>query len=607
MFIFPDQKSYMICLKKKTILRLIPVLLFIISTHTGCKKNGTGTGENITPPDLTTQVSSSVSGFVVNENNLPVLNATVQVGSSTVSTDKYGFFEVRDVRVIKNAATATVNKTGYFKSIKTYTATEGKSVFFRIKLIPKTNSGTISSSSGGSVTLSNGMSISFPASSVVNAATNAVYNGTVNVAAYWINPASNEISSIMPGDLRGLNTDGNLQLLATYGMAAVELTGAGGELLQIAAGKKASLSMPIPSSLLSSAPSAIPLWYFDETKGLWKQEGSAAKTGSNYVGDVNHFSFWNCDVPGNYVRFDCTLVNATGQPIPYAYVKVTALNPGIYFSDYGYTDSTGYVSGYVPPNAQLKLEVFDNSNCGNAVYTQLFNTGNTNISLGNIVIVAASRMATLEGIVKNCNNTPVTNGYIIITDGNILNRHRLSSNGTYSVNKLVCSFPNIISLIGEDVSTSQQSTALTYVITNAGINNIPGINACGLTTQEYFNYTDNGVPYTYSTPVDTTYMYAVYAPTYTNTIYGRTLPLVPNNYATITFGIFNISVGSNTAVSSFSTFTSNSYLFNSGMVNITEYGNIGQFEAGTFNVTKTDLQTQTLHTFTGSFRIRRTN
>jgi hypothetical protein len=35
------------------------------------------------------------------------------------------------------------------------------------------------------------------------------------------------------------------------------------------------------------------LWSFDEAKGLWKEEGQAIKTGSNYVGDVSHFSFWN--------------------------------------------------------------------------------------------------------------------------------------------------------------------------------------------------------------------------------------------------------------------------------------------------------------------------
>lgn len=366
--------------------------------------------------------------------------------------------------------------------------------------------------------------------------------------------------------------------------------------------------MPIPASLSASAPASIPLWYFDETKGLWIQEGSAARTGNTYAGEVSHFSFWNCDVPANYIQFNCTVVNTAGQPIPYLYVKVTALSNGIYFSDYGYTDSTGYVSGYVPNNAQLKLELFDNSNCSAAIYTQVFTTTNVNISLGNIVVSTSSRLVTLSGAVKNCNNAPVTNGYIMISDGTVLNRYPLSNTGTYSVNKLICSFPATVNLVGEDVTTGQQSAPVIHTITNAGINNIPNINACGVATQEFFNYTDNGIPYSYTVLPDTMYMFAVYAPTYTNTIYARTLPLVSTNYATITFGIQNITVGSNTAVSNFSTPLNNSYILNpGGTLNITEYGNIGQFEAGTFSVTKTDIQTQILHTYTGSFRIRRTN
>ncbi len=55
-------------------------------------------------------------------------------------------------------------------------------------------------------------------------------------------------------------------------MAAVELTGTSGELLQIATGKKATLTLSIPSSLAASAPATIPLWFFDEAKGLWKEE-----------------------------------------------------------------------------------------------------------------------------------------------------------------------------------------------------------------------------------------------------------------------------------------------------------------------------------------------
>ena len=46
--------------------------------------------------DLTTKVNSSVSGFVTDENNAPVLGASVYVGSTFTTTDKYGFFEVKN-------------------------------------------------------------------------------------------------------------------------------------------------------------------------------------------------------------------------------------------------------------------------------------------------------------------------------------------------------------------------------------------------------------------------------------------------------------------------------------------------------------------------------
>ncbi|HRI25050.1 MAG TPA: hypothetical protein PLZ45_10250, partial [Ferruginibacter sp.] len=270
------------------------------------------------------------------------MGATVLVGSSTVITDKYGYFEAKNVQVIKEAAVVTATKAGYFKGIKTYIAKEGKAAFFRIKLIPKKTVGVITAAAGGTISQPNGLSIKLPAGGIINALTNTAYTGTVNIAAYWINPAANDLNRIMPGDLRGINTEGALQLLQTFGMAAVELTGSSGELLQIADGQKATLTLPIPSSLSAAAPASIPLWYFDESKGLWKQEGSATKTGNTYVGDVSHFSFWNCDVPSNFVQFNCTLKNSSGDPLPYALVKITVV--GTNNSRWGYTDSSGYVS-----------------------------------------------------------------------------------------------------------------------------------------------------------------------------------------------------------------------------------------------------------------------
>ncbi|MBC7643215.1 MAG: hypothetical protein H7174_12930 [Flavobacterium sp.] len=44
--------------------------------------------------------------------------------------------------------------------------------------------------------------------------------------------------------------------------------------------------MPITAAQLSSSPSSIPLWHFDENLGIWLKEGTATKVGSTYQGSV---------------------------------------------------------------------------------------------------------------------------------------------------------------------------------------------------------------------------------------------------------------------------------------------------------------------------------
>jgi hypothetical protein len=558
-------------------------------------------------PDLVTTTSSSASGFVTDENELPVKNATVQVGNFTTTTDKYGFFEAKNVQVVRTAAVVSITKTGYFKGIKTYTATTNKAAFFRIKLIPKTVAGTFNATAGGAVTMPSGLSINFPASAIVNTSTNAPYTGTVNVAAFYINPTAADINRIMPGDLRGLNTGGEIKLLTSFGMAAVELTGAAGEQLQIATGKKASLTMPVPSSLGASAPATIPLWSFDENNGLWKQEGVATKTGNTYVGDVSHFSFWNCDVPNNFVQFNCTVVNTVGQPVQNALVKISLVsNPLV--AAYGYTDSSGYVQGAVPNNAQLKLEVFNSNNCLNSVFSQTFTTTNVNVAYGNVTINTITNLAILNGSVTNCSNNPVTNGYIIVQNGYVNTRYTLSNTGTYSINQILCGTgTNNITLIAEDIIGAQQSNAAVYPV-SPGTNSIPTIQACGVSTTQYVNVTVNTVPNNYLAPVDT--LRLISSGTATN--YSISANRAPYNQATVTNFSFtgnNIAIGSVQNLTTFfaSTIPSSSTINTPISVNITELGaGSGQYVAGNFaGVITGPSPTFTPYSITCNFRVQR--
>lgn len=584
---------------------LVTASVFIVS----CQKELSSDGFTIkeTPPDLTTKIASSVSGFVTDETDAAVEGATVQFGISSATTDKYGYFEFSNVQAVKNAAVVTVIKSGYFKGIKTYIAEPNKSGFFRIKLLPKTIQGNFAAAAGGTVTLANGLSVSFPAAAVVLASdNNTAYTGQVNVAAQWINPTANDLNRTMPGDLRGLDSLGLIKTLTTYGMAAVELTGAAGELLQVAPAKKATLTFPIPAAL-SSAPANLPLWSFDETKGLWKQEGYAVKSGSNYVGEVSHFSFWNCDVPNNYVQFSCTLLDTDGNPIPFALVKVSVVG-NTYQAGYGYTDSSGFTGGAVPNDAQLLLEVYNSYSCGTVLYSQNFTTTSSNIALGNITVNASSSLADVSGTVTNCSNSAVTNGYIIMLKDNLYFRYPVSSTGTYQFASILCGGTASVTFIAEDAAAGEQSTPLNYNLV-AGANTVGNLQACGITTEQFVNYTFDGDSYSYTAPADSFYQYNnTQSVPATIEISAQNFTGAPSGFTTIGFTSAGITAGSTQDLTRFwPSFAGDSLTIATPIsVNITEYGAVGEFIAGNFSGSLTSRPPANIvYPVTCTFRIRR--
>ncbi len=586
---------------------IIALSVFFIS----CQKEFSGDGIDLgdTPPDLTTKITSSVAGFVTDENDVAVNGAAVQFGSSNATTDKFGYFEVRNVQVTQIAAVVTVLKPGYFKGIKTYIATAGKSAFFRIKLLPKSTAGNIDAAAGGTVTLTNGLSISLPAGALVNSSNNAAYTGSVTVAAQWLNPTAGDLYRIMPGDLRGLDSLNFIRLLTTYGMAAVELTGTSGELLQIAAGKKATLNFPLPNAIASTAPATIPLWYFDETKGLWKQEANAVKSGNNYVGEVSHFSYWNCDMPiDKTVEFSAIIVDANGNPMPNVSVWIEYANGG-YTGAHGYTDSTGYINGLIPANADLVLKIYTDYQCNGPVYTQSVTTGATMLSIGNIT-VGPSSIATVSGNVTDCNNAAVTNGYVMVQIGFYNYKIAVNNDGTFDLNTLICNTGNAsVSIIAVDNASQQQGNPVTRTLVN-GANNIGNLSACGTSIEQFINYSVNGVNYNWTAPADSLAQEADSSSSSNVVFVGGFRRTIPDEIG-FAFLNNNISQGSTQELNYLnSTITGETNAGEVGQpvinVNITEYGIPGQFISGNFSGSVKGINPpNTTYNITCSFRIRR--
>ncbi|HRN79610.1 MAG TPA: carboxypeptidase-like regulatory domain-containing protein [Ferruginibacter sp.] len=576
-------------------------LLLLFITFYSCKKSDNVGGE--TAPDLVSRVSASANGYVTNESNQPVQGATVKMGLSTTTTDAYGYFEINNAQVVKNAAVITVQQPGYFKAIKTFAVESGRKHTTRIQLIPRVVIGTIDAATGGTATDANGMKVELPAAGVVNATTGAAYTGSVQVAAHWIDPSSPELSATMPGDLRALNNEGLMRTLITYGMIKVELTGSGGEPLQIATGKKSKLTFQLPASMSGSAPASIPLWFFDEDKGLWIEEGSAMRVGNTYEGEVSHFSYWNCDVPANFVHFNVTVIDAYGNPIPMAHVRIRSQsNP--YNTGVGYTDSTGYTSGYIPANSDLVIEISYFNSCGTPSYTQNFSTTNANLSLG-IITLPAAAVATASGTLTDCNGQPVTSGAVVVQySGGPVFRYPVDATGAFQFSTPLCGANAVINIIGVDATSQQQSNGMPYTLVS-GTNNIGNIQACGVTTTQFVNFTINGTSYAFTAPVDSVYMSG--QGTQIATI--GAFQINGNNWMNMGVGWMNIALNAQQPMYYFHTNhlpDSTSNPSQNIWVTITELGNVGEFVAGEFSGTFIGPPpNNTPYAITCTFRVRR--
>ena len=547
---------------------------------------------NIVNPE---PITANLQGNVVDENNQPAVGVNITVGTKTAITDATGYFRILNAPLDKKSALVVAERSGYFKGYRLFAATSGTNNV-AIKLVKKNLAGTVSGATGGNAALSNGTKIALPANGVVIASSGAAYTGNVKVYATYIDPTATDISTTIPGSYAATDKNNSRVTLSSYGMLAVELESDAGEKLQIKSGLKATLTTAIPASVLSSAPATIALWSIDEQTGLWKEDGIATKQGNTYVGEVSHFSFWNCDVSINAVYISMKLQTSDSLPIVYGVVKITVLDSTNRYA-YGWTDSLGQVSGLVPSNVTLKVEVLDQ--CFNPVFTQNVLPLLQNTDLGTITVTSTTSINTIKGTLLNCSGLPVTNGYAIITVNNIARYAATDTNGEFSINFIACSATvSTGQIIGVDINAQQQSSVTNITINTPSIN-LGNITACGTSSVQYINYILDGNSYSVPrTPSDSLYGY---------TDSSRTITYIANSGV----GLSNINFSA--PASSTGTFALqqlNVQNFNSASlirpfnITFTKFATtVGSFYEGSFSGSFSD--SSIIHTISVNFNIRR--
>ncbi|MBX3635605.1 MAG: PKD domain-containing protein [Rubrivivax sp.] len=157
---------------------------------------------------------------------------------------------------------------------------------------------------GGTVDGPDGVRVVFAPGSLVDAAGNPA-SGAVQVAMTPVDVT--ETPRAFPGRFEGLAPDGEEGLILSFGVVEVVLQ-QGGQPLQLAPGRRATLEIPVYARLGRDGQplqpgDTYPLWSLNERTGLWVAEGTGTVVaapgtpeGLALRGEVAHFSWWNHDL-----------------------------------------------------------------------------------------------------------------------------------------------------------------------------------------------------------------------------------------------------------------------------------------------------------------------
>lgn len=479
----------------KKIHSLLCLLLFVV-VFSSCESNddnnnNSGPNDEIFTENFGNSVNRDFIGQVVDSDNNPLQGVAIKIGSATTQTDVNGVFIINGAEVYQRFAYITAKKTGYLDGSRSMVPTSGKNNV-KIMLLPFAPLETIQSGQTSEVSIYSGTKVVFDGA--FQDENGADYNGPVSVSMFHLTPSDENISKLMPGMLYAQTENNEQAILETFGMINVELRGSAGQKLNIKEGHSAEITMRIDDNQIATAPNTIPLWHFDEERGYWKEDGVATKVGNKYVGEVSHFSWWNCDAFAQMVTLTVTIVDANGNGISNAGVGLLA--NGNTWPVMGYTNNDGQVSGLIPANQTLVLNVYaDYYSCTatNIVYTTSIGPFTANTTLPNIVInnSPTTLSSNVVGNLLKCNNSNVTNGYVI------LNRAGGSSvspvtNGAFSFNEIYCPSNTQFTLKGYDMENLQTTDSIAYNFT-APITNIGNLQAC-TAVDEFISYQVDNSP-----------------------------------------------------------------------------------------------------------------
>ena len=433
---------------------------------------------------------SSFKGKIVDETGDALPGATVRVYQQSTTTDSKGLFQFKNVEAPKGAALVKVEKAGYFSGSAMSGNSAGGQQYTRVTMMKKPAAQQINTAFVANLNWPGGLTVRI-LPNTLRLANGSVYNGTAEISARWLDPTDPNLGAIMPGALMARDAEGQEQVLATYGMVALEMTTPAGEELLMKTGETVKLEIPIPASLLPKAPNEIPLWYFDLEKERWLLQGACQKSGATYNCQVTTGGYWNCDVALAPICLSGAIFQSDSTPALYTKVIVEDLTDNFIY--WGYTDLQGYFCGSVPKGAPLKITILDL--CDNVLYEANIGPYSTDTALDDIYLTQTLQQyfIHISCLLNDCSGSPVVDGQLAVQYPGKIRLFPLTAPGVFSADlALNCiEFPEL-QITGYDL-VNFKSTAIQFHSDDSDLN-LGALTACD-NPPDYINITSDANNY----------------------------------------------------------------------------------------------------------------
>jgi hypothetical protein len=273
----------------------ILLLLAAIMLLTGCPGESPVVDPTDDPdnPPAAVMKDATVSGTVLDISGSPLSGVNVTTGTASATTGGDGTFTFSKAGTVDDRAVFRLEKSGYFSLTRSAMVDSTGEITVQAMMYRKGTTSGVSLqtdfNSAQAKTLEVGkLKIELPAACFANADGSA-YSGQVRADILYLGNGNENASLLMPGgDLATTKKD---KMVLPIGVADVNFTDAAGKPLKIAAKTDIPVTYALPDGVnAAELRSTVPLWTFDEARGVWREEGAATLRGNAYTGTATHFS-----------------------------------------------------------------------------------------------------------------------------------------------------------------------------------------------------------------------------------------------------------------------------------------------------------------------------